>query len=189
VRRSLQLIPVVVVLACGLTACSEQSPGQAVGSETTRSTSTGSGGPFSTGPTKTSISQPSAAPSPIKDTKPCSLLSAAEVAELRAGQSVEERLNKARSCNFDKGQGFALGVAIFDELGMDDITGRTQPTPVPTVGKHKAVRWIGGIDSCVISLEVAKTTRVDVQAAANGNEQKSCEIALQAAKYVEQKLP
>jgi hypothetical protein len=121
---------------------------------------------------------------------PCSLLSAAETAELRAGQGKAQTLNNARTCLFQDAEGFSMSVGIFDELGLEDIKAQGEITPVPTVGKHKAVRSLRGIRTCAISIEITKTSRVDTQGTTNEpNEQKSCEIALQVAKFVEARLP
>jgi hypothetical protein len=119
---------------------------------------------------------------------PCSLLSPAEVAELQAGPSKEEKLNNARACSFYEADGFTMGVAIFDELGLDDLVAQGSPKPV-TVGNRKALQSIRGIDTCAISIELTKTSRVDTQGTAGRDEQKSCELALRVARLVEPKLP
>ncbi|MBP2320955.1 hypothetical protein JOF56_001340 [Kibdelosporangium banguiense] len=81
-----------------------------------------------------------------------------------------------------------MSVAIFDELGLDDLVARGTPKPV-TVGNRKALQSIGGIDTCAISIELTNTSRVDTQGTAGGDEQKSCDIALKVARLVEPKLP
>jgi uncharacterized protein DUF3558 len=126
----------------------------------------------------------------MKDVSPCSLLSATEVTDLHAGASKEETINNTRACRFVKGQGFVMSVGILDELGLDDVVANGAITPVPTVGSHKAVQWKGGLDSCAVSVEVTKTSRVDaVGTSVDGNDQKSCDLALQVAKLVEPRLP
>jgi hypothetical protein len=190
VRRSIVGVVAVFLMVAGLVACSEKTVGQALPSDmTVSSTGAGSGGPFPTGSGRPTSTQPSVPRSPIADVLPCSLLSASEVAELRAGPGKDERVNNARACNFNDGDGFVLGVAIYDELGLEDLVAGSDIKPVPTVGRHKAVQAIGGIDTCGIVIEVTKTSRVDVLGTAGGNEQKSCEIALRAAKLVEPRLP
>jgi hypothetical protein len=188
VRRSLLLIPVVVVLAGGLVACSDKAVGLPQPADTTSSTVSGSDDPFPTGPVTTGVTQPSAAKSPIASVAPCSLLSAAEVADLRAGPGKDEKVREARACTFNEGDGFVMGVAIYDELGIDDVVAHGEIKPVP-VGAHKAVQWLGGIDTCAVTLEITKTSRVDLQGTAGGNEQKSCDLALKVAKLVEPRLP
>jgi hypothetical protein len=124
----------------------------------------------------------------MADVAPCSLLTSAEVTALQAGPSKEETLNKGRSCRFTKGDGFVMSVVIFDELGLDDLVAQGPPKPV-AVGNRKAVQSIRGIDTCAISLELTKTSRVDTQGTAGRDEEKSCELALRVARLVEPKLP
>jgi hypothetical protein len=119
---------------------------------------------------------------------PCSLLTSAEVSRLGSTPGKEQTLNHARACTFLDNDGFAMSVGIFDELGLDDLVAQGQPRPV-TVANRKAVQSIRGIDTCAISIELTKTSRVDTQGTANGDEGKSCAIALQVARLVEPKLP
>jgi hypothetical protein len=119
---------------------------------------------------------------------PCSLLTTAEAAALQAGPSKEETLNKARACRFNQNGEFVMSVAIYDELGLDDLVSHGPPKPV-TVGKRKALQSFGGIDTCAISLELTKTSRVDTMGTAGGDEERSCDIALRLARLVEPKLP
>jgi hypothetical protein len=117
------------------------------------------------------------------------LLSTAETTDLHAGPGVSRTLNNGRACQFQDADGFSMSVVIFDDLGLDDVVANGAITPVPTVGKHKAVQSVGGIRTCAISIELTKTSRVDTQGTAGTDEQKSCAIALQVAKLVEPKLP
>jgi hypothetical protein len=119
---------------------------------------------------------------------PCSLLTSAEVSQLGARPGKEQRLNQARACTFLENDGFSMSVGIFDELGLDDLVAQGPPKPV-TVGKRKALQSIRGIDTCAISIELTKTSRVDTQGTAGGDEQRSCDIALRVARLVEPKLP
>jgi uncharacterized protein DUF3558 len=189
VRRSFLLVPAVVVLVGGLAACSDKATGQPVAQSPTN-TQPGSGGPFPTGQAGTTSSEPSVAAGPLKGVSPCSLLSAAEVADLQAGPSKETTVNGSRGCDFEKGQGYALSVSIWDELGLDRVVATGGIKSVPDVGSHKAVQAKGGIDACIIAVEVTKTSRVDsIVTTTDGNDQKSCDLALQVAKLVEPRLP
>jgi hypothetical protein len=118
------------------------------------------------------------------------LLTAAEVTELQAGLGKEQKLGKARACSFEDAPDFDLGVAIFDDLSIDDVAAvNREVKPLPNIGRHRAVQSIGGIDTCGVSIEVTKTSRVDTLGTAGGDERKSCDIALRVAKLVEPKLP
>jgi hypothetical protein len=188
--RSFLLVSVAVTLGVALTACSDKTTGQPQADSSTQSTTSGSGGPFSTesGIPNTTSSQPGASDSPVKDTKPCTLLSTDEATGLQAGAGTEQSVNNARACRYLNAQGFSLAVAIYDSLGLGDVTAQGEVKPISDVGKHKAVQWIGVLDTCVVSLEVTSTSRVDVQATSGKDQQKACGIALQAAKLVEPKL-
>lgn len=112
----------------------------------------------------------------------------AEVTGLGARPGTEQKLNKARACMFLENDGFSMSVGIFDELGLDDLVAQGPPKPV-TVGNRKALQSIRGIDTCAISIELTKTSRVDTQGTAGGDEKRSCDIALRVALLVEPKLP
>jgi hypothetical protein len=188
-RHSFLLILVAAVLVGGLAACSNKAVGLPQPEETTRSTGASPGGPFSAGPSATSGSQSNVPRSPIAAVSPCSLLSAAEVADLHAGASKEEKLNNARACRFLDAPGFVMSVGIFDDLGLDDVAANGEIKPLPVIGKHKAVQSIRGVDTCAVSIEVTKSSRVDTQGTVGGDVQKSCDLALKVAKLVEARLP
>jgi len=179
----------ILALLVALTACSDQATGVPIAGETTSRSPT-TGGPFPSTPGGSGIANTDTSRSkgPMANTTPCSLLSPTEVAELQAGPSKEEKLNNARACSFYEAKGFTMGVAIFDELGLDDLVAQGAPKPV-SVGNRKAVQSIRGIDTCAISIELTKTSRVDTQGTAGGDEQRSCDIALRVARLVEPKLP
>jgi hypothetical protein len=178
----------VFTLLAVLTACSDQATGVPTAGESTPQPT--SAGPFSSTPERSTNAAGAStiAKSPIANISPCSLLSPAEVTELQAGPSKEERLNKGRACSFYEAEGFTIGVVIFDELGLGDLVSRDTPKEV-TIGKHKALQSVGGIDTCAISIEVTKTSRVDTQGTAGRDQKKSCELALRLARLVEPKLP
>ncbi|WP_245378173.1 DUF3558 family protein [Kibdelosporangium banguiense] len=179
----------VLALLAALTACSDQATGVPTAGVTTPRSTT-AGGPFPSTPSRSADTGGAAnrPKGPMADVAPCSLLTSTEVAELQAGPSKEETINKARACRFTEAKGFTMSVAIFDELGLDDLVARGTPKPV-TVGNRKALQSIGGIDTCAISIELTNTSRVDTQGTAGGDEQKSCDIALKVARLVEPKLP
>jgi hypothetical protein len=185
------VVPIAIALGVALSACSENAKGEPLATSTTPSPGGGSGGPFPTGSegSKTATSQP-VPNSPVKDVQPCSLVSAADATALDArGTGQEQTINNARTCRFTTNSGYKVSVGIYDELGLEDITARGSVQPIANIGKHKAVQWTGGIDTCVISLEVSKTSRVDGAGTANGDSQKSCDLAMKMVNSVEPKLP
>lgn len=187
-KRSSALVSIFLI---GLTAaCSPEVAGMALSANTTTSKGPESGGPFSVTPEPSATSKDVIPPSPLKDVEQCSLLTSAEINDLHAGTPKSERLNNARACTFEGGRDFVVGLAIFDEAGLTEILADSPPTPVPTVGRHKAVWNMRGHDTCAVSIEVTKTSRVDVQGTDdNGNTQRGCDLAVTVARLVEPKLP
>lgn len=116
------------------------------------------------------------------------MLTASERDELGLGDGTEEKVGRARSCQWQKSGSHATTVGIFDDLGLKDVVSKSETKPL-TMGKHKAVQATGGASSCAVAIEVTESSRVDVLSAANGDVEKACEFAKQAAKLVEPKLP
>lgn len=180
----------IAILGGMVTACSNTTSGVPLPAGTTTSTIPGSGGPFSEEPPTSATSDRPVPPGPLKNVEPCTLLSPEEVADLHAGAPKSEVIGYARTCRFTGGKGFIVSYGIFDEAGLDAIKAKGPITPVPTVGTHRAVQSVGGIDTCAISIEVTKTSRVDVHGTDdNGDEQRACALAMTLAKLVEPKLP
>jgi hypothetical protein len=108
---------------------------------------------------------------------------------LHAGQGKEETINGSRLCRFSQGEGFAMSVGIFDDLGLDDVVAN-EIKPVPAVGSHKAVQGTTPLGGGVVVIEVTKTSRVDITGTTvDANKQKSYDLALRVAKLVEPRLP
>ena len=189
-KRSALVASVVVVIAASLGACKSEIsglPGAQPGA-----TSTGSEGPFSatSSPPTTSTTSTSAAPSPMAKISPCSLLTTSDLASLQVGPAgTENTLGYSRACKYHYTvTNYLLGVSIFNELGLKDITERGQLQQMK-VGSHEAVQGVSPGGLCVIAMKITESSRVEASVAANGNEQKACDLALPAAKLVESRLP
>lgn len=184
-RRSVLLMTVMAALLVGALACSAKTAGTAVpGPDTTteREPTTGQ----TTSPrTGTSPTKPKSGTSALK---PCELLDSSEQSQLGLGKGVEEKLGQARHCQWQKPGSHTIGVGIFDDLGLKDVVSKTEKKPL-TVGRHKAVQATGGVDACAVAIEVTESSRVDVVSVARADVDKACELANQAAKLVEPKLP
>ncbi|OLR90209.1 hypothetical protein BJP25_04430 [Actinokineospora bangkokensis] len=85
---------------------------------------------------------------------------------------------------------YTLGVAIYPELGTDQINATGAKTPM-SVNSRPAVQYLGAANSvCVISLEVTATSRVDVTANRAGSDgSEVCPQAKAAAELIEPELP
>jgi hypothetical protein len=187
----LLLLPIVAAAALLLAGCSQQTAGSAEPGGDTGG-DTGNGAPTIPGGETTGGSTESPAPggdSTTADLKPCDMLSSAEQTQLQvSGGGVEEQVGPERSCRWTASGSHSLSVGIVDEYGLTDVQSSTT-TKQLTVGSHSAVQYTGGVSTCAVALGVSDTSRVDVLASANGNEQKACKIAKQAAALVEPKLP
>jgi hypothetical protein len=120
----------------------------------------------------------------------CSLLTASDISALSLKDQREDTSTGTNpACVYSYSASTAnLRVVIYPQLGVGDIQGRTKLTQV-NVGKHDAIQGITGAGGCAIAIKVTDTSRVDVVAALNGDEQKSCALALPAAQAVEKNLP
>jgi hypothetical protein len=170
------------------TACTERTPGEVLQTGAGTPT-TGSDGPFSSTktPSTATSTNSSRAPGPLADTKPCTFLSQADLSQIGLGEQEELTLGSGRACRY-QGQGFNVGIIIFDDLSLDDIQDRTQLTPLK-VGSHDAIRGLSSAGGCVFAIKTSNTSRVDVSSAARADEQKACEMAKKVAEVVEPKLP
>lgn len=114
-------------------------------------------------------------------------MSQTDLPPLGLGEQEELTLAGTPACRY-QGQGFNITIAIFDDLGLDDIQDRTQLTPLK-VGSHDAVRGLSSAGVCSFAIKTSNTSRVDVGSAARADEQKACEMAKKVAEVVEPKLP
>jgi hypothetical protein len=185
------LVPILVVLAAASVACSDKTNGQAVpGDSTTAETSTTTRGST---PSRTTSGAPTSGTSPFADRKPCTLLPSSGATEMGfSGQGNEQKVGSARRCQWritgaTIKDSFTVSVGLWDTAGLKDLSGTDAPTPVPTVGKHEAVR-IKDTAGCSIFMGVTEKSRVDT-AANGGSVDKACELALKLATLIEPELP
>jgi hypothetical protein len=175
---------VLAVAALALAGCTQNVPG----SQTTGSS--GSGGQ------PTSASSPSGgAPGgkSLASVDPCTLLTSGEVAQLGLPAGQKENLGGARGCtwNVPSGNGYSLGVGIRDAQGIKDLVTEGGRLSKISVGKHDARRLEEQgktPGSCMITLGVTSSSRVDVQVNADTTTQ-ACQIADNVVTNVEPKLP
>lgn len=187
------MVPMLVVLAAGVVACSDKTDGQAVPGDSTTETTTTGGTTTSTGRTTTST-RPSGGDSPIADQKPCTLLSSSGASDMGVPgqQGNEQKVGSARRCTWritgaTIKDSFNIGIGLWDTAGLKDLPSSTPQDPVPTVGKHQAV-WIKDAAGCTVMMGVTEKSRVD--ASANGGSvDKACELAMKLATLVEPELP
>jgi hypothetical protein len=182
------LLPIVAAAVLALAGCSQQTAGSA---EPGGDTGGGTGVPTIPGGETTGESTESSAPGGgpgTADLQPCDMLSSDEQSRLQVTGGVEEQVGPERSCRWTASGKHSVAVGIVDDLGLGDVQS-SGTTKQMKIGSHDAVQYTGGVSTCAFALGVTETSRVDVLAAANGNEQQACTIAQQAAALVEPKLP
>lgn len=184
------LLPLLVALAVGLVGCSDKTAGNAQPSDQTTEESS----PEPTEPTgRTTSSKPSSGDSPLADLNPCEW-SAEGAAQLGVkGEGEERKVGSARTCRYrldgaTVADSFTISVGLYDTLGLKDLPSDANQTPVPTVGKHEAVKRLGAAGGCAIIMAVTDSSRADTSFT-GGDQQKACDLALQLAKAIEPKLP
>lgn len=180
------LVPVVALLALGLVGCSDETAGDATPGESTNRPTIPGGDTSTEAPTESGES--GGGDSGTADLQPCDLLTADELAQFNLGEGVEDELGPARQCKWQASGQQTVAVGVIDELGTDQVQTSGSKEPMK-VGSHDAVRYDGVLGTCVVAIGVTDSSRVDVTAAADGDLQKACTVAKQAAQLVEPKLP
>jgi hypothetical protein len=172
-------------------SCSSGTPGSPSAvddpSSAARPTLPGTGGSTTAGPTSNS----NGVNSPTKGVDPCGLLAPADTASLGVAEGTRQDSSSgtSRRCVWTATGSFTMDVTIFDTRGIKDVAASGQIQQLPKVGRHEAVKSFGGVDSCAISMAITETSRVDTSAAARGDAQRSCDVAMQVARLIEPKLP
>lgn len=169
---------IAAVAALGLAGCTEQTAG----------TATAGDEPTSERPAEdtTSSAEPDAG------VQPCSLLSTQDAAALGLTGGQEGTTGGARDCRYryegtSIDDSYTVGVAIFDDLGFDDVNGMNLQH-LPDIGDHEAVGYVPPAGGCAVSLKTSDSSRVDILAV-GGADQKACSIVMQVATSVEPELP
>jgi hypothetical protein len=191
-RRTL-LPTVLAMLTAGVAACTTDTVGEPSASTdpTSAARPTLPGGEGTNTAPRSTTARPNPPDSPMRSTEPCTLLTASEVTQIGAGpgkRNADTSSGTSRGCEFVASGDFNLRVIIFDVLGTKDIQATGEITTLPPIGKHQAVQGVFGT-ACAVSVAVSETSRVDAVVSADGNTSKGCEIAMQAARLVEPKLP
>ena len=116
------------------------------------------------------------------------MLDADDMERLGVEPGVQDQVASARTCQWQRSGHYTISAAIWEKLGLADVRSKSKPRPL-TIGARDAVRATGGVSACAYALELSETSRVDVSAAANGDEARACRVARRMASLVESKLP
>ena len=184
VNRRITLLPLLASAALTVAACGGSTPGTA--SPTSSATSTTSGS--STGS--------SDAANKLLQTDPCSLLSSSVLSQYGLGAGKSSNDAGARSCGWQKptdnnGNGYTLGVDIWDSLGIKDIDPSSNTITDDPINGRPAKQTQDKVgDVCAVVLGVTDSSRVDVQVnESNSDMSQACQEANQFAKIIGPELP
>lgn len=143
----------------------------------------------------------SAAPpsGPLADVDPCDTILAKEKRTLKLYNERPKKLGDARVCRWRYAgatieDSFTIGVAIFDDKGIDDLNPLTDPKPI-TIGSHSG--QMGGdplsraqTGDCFVVIPVTDHSLIETQT--TGSHRKwaeKCEWSTRVMKLVEPRLP
>lgn len=127
----------------------------------------------------------------LADLEPCDILDSSDVAALQLTGGEEKTVGAARACEYRRegptiNESFAVGVALWDDKGLDDLNAE-DVQPLPNIGSHEAASFKEAED-CGIAIVISGTSRVDVSST-GGDPQQGCQLTTQVATVVETKLP
>ncbi|WP_106616998.1 DUF3558 family protein [Saccharothrix carnea] len=169
-------LAVLGAVAAGCTTGGTATPGPTTGTTSTEQTSKST----------TSSSKPSDGGESLADLDPCAVLeSVKSQLDLSNIEKVDEK-----ECGAEVSTTAYFGLTKQPELAIADAVGDGKKTDVP-IGSHKAklVEAPAGKNSCLLTIEVAPTSRVDIIAVANASGAEACELATRVATAIEPKLP
>ncbi|HEX6356855.1 DUF3558 domain-containing protein, partial [Actinophytocola sp.] len=122
----------------------------------------------------------------LADVEPCELLDDTEKASLQLTGGQGKTVGQARVCEWRRegptiNETFTIGVALFENLTIDDIVG-TNIQRLPKIGNHDAATYTGTTGFCGVSIAVGEKSRVDVNSA-GGDQQEACPLVTQLATF------
>lgn len=189
-RRTALVAVTAALLVTGLVGCSSETPGAATPGGTPTAEPGGDGLPSfpETDTTTGSSSTTDGSGAGTEGLAACDLLTSAELGDLGLPPAGEQRdVGPARGCQWQTSGSHTLTVGVLDDLGTGEVVADATPEPL-TVGSHQAVRYTSG-GTCGMSVAVTDSSRVDVLGTAGGDLARACDVADQAARLVEPKLP
>ncbi|WP_026424895.1 DUF3558 family protein [Actinokineospora inagensis] len=158
------------------------------------STETTTGYPISVDTATGVTGAPSKSTAPQTSIKPCTLLSAADIARLGiTGVARPEESKGTISCTWrvepgTASDGYNIDVTFYKELGLKDLV-TSQAKTISRLGKHDTINVLGDEGSGrVVAIGISPTSRVDVFVA-GGEQTKLCKPAQDTADVIEPKLP
>lgn len=172
--RVILSLAVLGAVATGCTTGGTATPGATTGSTATGQTSK-----------TTTSTKPSSGGDSLANFDPCGVLeSVSAQLNLTEVEKVDEK-----ECGAEYSATVSVSLTKQPELAIGDAVGG-QKTDVP-IGSHKAklVEAPASKNSCLMTVEVTPTSRVDVAASSNNSLEAACEAVTKVATAIEPKLP
>lgn len=186
-RRLALLVPVLLALAGGVTACSDKTEGSPQVQSTTGGQTTG--GPT----TRTTTDTPTPA-SDLKGKDPCTLVTSSAQAQLGISGGEKSNVGSSRGCKWrlrGSDETTFFWVDIYDSQGIKDLPNDGDTTQLPKVGSHEAVQRTDPSNpgACGVVMGVTSSSRVTATALKGTDVTVGCELAMRLARLVEPELP
>jgi hypothetical protein len=188
------VLSLLAMAMLGLAACNSTTTGQGTAEPTVNTSQSQQGGGGSA-PTSSDTGGSGGSAS-TTSLQPCDLLSSSVQSQFGLSKSDSISIPGARPCNWRKNvdenglNGLSVEIDVRDQTGLKDaVTTGFTVTP-DNVGSHQGemLRLNAG-GSCVVTLGVGDSARVDVVIAAGTDTNRACDVANQLAKVVEPQLP
>lgn len=193
VKSTLKRLAAAIAIPAALVGCTTTTAGLPTADHTS-STPKAGGTAIPGGDEDAATPPPSATAGgrPIRETAPCSLLSASDMAALSVlpGKLDSDSTDDDKGCLwYSARQGdYTVKIDIYALLGTRNVQATGGTRPLGKIGSHEAVQYQQGT-LCAISLAITDTSRVDVRVDAAGDYQKACEMVPGVAQRVEPRLP
>jgi hypothetical protein len=174
--RAVLSLAVLGAVVTGCTTGGTATPGPTTGSTSTEQTSKAT----------TSSSKPSGGGDSLADFDPCAVL---ESVKSQLNFSNLEKVDE-KECGAEYSSTGYFGLTKQPELAIADAMGDGKKTDIP-IGSHKGrvIEAPASKNSCLVTVEVAPKSRVDIIAVSNTSGAEACEAATKVATAIEPKLP
>ncbi|HEY4453933.1 MAG TPA: DUF3558 family protein [Pseudonocardiaceae bacterium] len=175
-------LPLIVVAAIGLSACSSSNTGNPVADSST--------------PPTTGGSSQTASANPLASVDPCSLISQSDesASQLQAGESIPAA--GGRGCRWNRPDdgaqldGYAVQIVIYNSAGVDQLKTAGGTVTDYGVGKYHGKLFQDTPTSyCIVSLGTTSTSRIDMSVNSAQGMDKSCSLAEEVAPVVVSHFP
>jgi hypothetical protein len=176
-------LPLIAAAAIGLSACSSQNPGNAVGDSSTTSA-----------PTTTSSSAGGA--STLASVDPCSLVTQDVISKSGLQAPTPANASGGRACRWnhpDDGatvDGYQVQIVIYDTAGMDQLNTSGGTVADYSTGKYQGkIYQETALNACLIALPTGSSSRIDLDVVSSLGIDQGCKLVKQLTPLVVANFP